>query len=446
MLKKVFKSSLGLALTAMILTSCGQNLNVSTNPIDGSNSSVSSDISNLKFTKVPEQKKAEYNNLITKNLPATSNLAQADSSVGSGVAMATPAIAPAALGAPDAVSSKMMAYPGMYFPSGGPFEEYTVVDFEEAKAAGFSGTYLEVLNKIVKPAVKALGTDARMVNSSGNSDANGVNRSNDTQNNQNTQDGREIYPVYDQYQWHFTFVSSSKKEFYNISISSRETLVLKQKWGLRDLKIENIKVDSSEAIKIFTTALKDKTFKLPDDPNVGAQYLGPNGEYIYEIPQNTNWYLNIEQEKGKLVWNVNLNVNVYYPMPEIAPAPGCAVIQGDTAVSNTTTASDVKPTATVVEGSSGGGSSSAGVAAPCYTKPYIPQQPEYSYSGAYARIDSETGKILSFSRLVRYKNNYNYGVPVPMPMPVDLPATSAGSASSSGSVGTATATAEVQKK
>ncbi|MFN4150608.1 MAG: hypothetical protein ACK4IX_06670, partial [Candidatus Sericytochromatia bacterium] len=315
------------------------------------------------------------NALLTKN--AVSNTAQ-----GGAVA---PTSAAAPLGAPEAVSSrgvaadsKMAAYPMMYFPTPGPFEEYTVVDFEESKLKGYSGTYLKTMSDIVKPLVAKLASDSRMVNSSGSTDVDGKTIANPSTSNQT---GAEIYPVYNQYQWSFSFVSTSKKEVYSINVSSTETLVLKQKWGLRDLKIETIKIDSSDAVKILSDAIKNKK----EVENEQKQYLDQNATVLYEIPKNASWYFYLEQEKGSLVWNVNMNI--YDPQP----IQDCAKPMPMPLAADTVTSSD-------------GSVSSAGsttAVAPCA---YVP--PAYYYSGAYARIDATTGKIIYFSRPIKWKNTY----------------------------------------
>jgi hypothetical protein len=145
--------------------------------------------------------------------------------------------------------------------------------------------------------------------------------------------------------------------------------VLRQKWGLRKLEFENIKIDSKDAIKIFSDAIKNKDLKSTDNQE---QYIDPNSEILYDIPkENTSWYFNLENDKNNLVWSVSMNINYNYPIP--------AVMNPDTVVSS--------------EGASG----------VSFAKPYI--GPTYWYSGGYARIDANTGKLLNFTRPVKYKNN-----------------------------------------
>lgn len=371
--QKIKKGSLLLSLM-FIMSSCAQPTSPPPNNTSssGTNTVVSSP-SNLQFNKVSEEKVAEYNSLITKSAQQNQVASTQTTSVAPNMAPMVGAVSADAIGG----GAKMAAPYMSYFPAIGPFEEYTVIDFEEARTAGFSGTYLDTLNKIVKPVIVGLGNDARMTNSNGSSDANGVNKS--EQNS--TAPEISINPsYYQQYQWQFTYVSSSKKEVYSIFVSTKETLVLKQKWGIKDLSPDDIKIDSSKAIQIMTDSIKDKNFKSPDNQPV---YTDQNSEILYEIPKNTSWYLYLEKEKGKLIWNINMNVNVYnYPVPmPLAETK-------DTSVS------------------SGGGAVAV-----------APPMPEYWYSGGYARIDAASGEILSLSRPMRYKNNYIYPSPAYSPVP-----------------------------
>lgn len=53
--------------------------------------------------------------------------------------------------------------------------------------------------------------------------------------------------------------------------------------------------------------------------------------------------------------------------------------------------------------------------------PRPPVEPEFWYSGGYARINAETGEIISLNRPIRYENK-RYDVPVGKPEPAPLPA------------------------
>ncbi len=351
---KIKKASVLMSLL-LIMTGCGTNLNttVDTSDYNTNTSSTLSKSSDLKFNKVMETKLAEYNSLITKN--TTSNQGVSNNALSTTMPMVG-GVSPYARSTAPYIS---------YFPGVGPFEEYTVIDFEEAKTAGFSGTYLDTLNKIVKPVLKGLGNDSRMVSSNGSSDSAGINKSEEA-----TQPSvAEISPVpyntnYQQYQWQFTYVSSAKKEVYSIFVSTKETLVLRQKWGIKDLSPNDIKIDSNSAIKIISDAIVNKNYIEPDN---GQNYVSSGTETLYEIPKDTTWYLYLEKEKGKLIWNINMNILNYYPVP--MPLYDPAVTSNNSQV-----------------------------------KPAYPTQPEYWYSGGYARIDAESGAIIDLNRPTRYKN------------------------------------------
>lgn len=409
MFSKQFVSKVTVAATIFILSGCstaGPN-NIYPAPVSNNTNNQPS-LTDLKFSKVSEQKKSEYNALITQNAVNESATAGATSSA-TAPAPASAPMAPMVAVAGDAkMSAGMGAYPMSYFPQPGMFEEYVVIDFEEAKTAGFSGTYLNALGTVVKPIIQKLGTDIRMVNSNGSSDDNGVNKS-ETVNN-NSSDKPMPAPVYyNPYQWQFTFVSSSAKQVYNIFISSAETLVLRQQWGLKDLNPNDIKIDSSDAIKIVKNAIADKKFISPDNQQI---YLGPEAEVLYDLPKDATWYLYLEKDKGKLVWSLNFNYNNNnYPIV-YAEGSGGGVASSTGAVRSSTTSADTS----IAVGEPNPGIPSA-----------MPAYPEYWYNGGYARVDAASGEILSLARPTRYKNVNVYPPccktePMPLPAAVEKPA------------------------
>jgi hypothetical protein len=400
MLSRKMVSHVTVAATILILSGCStagiNNIDPNGNNTNNVNNNTGS---GLTFSKVSEDKKSQYNNLITQNAVAVNESATAPSA-----GATAPASAPMVAVAGDAkMASGISAYPMSYFPQPGIFEEYVVTDFEEAKTAGFSGTYLNALTTVVKPVINKLGTDIRMVNSYGSSDDSGVNKSNTTEPANNP-------GYYNPYQWQFTFVSSSKKEVYNIFISSTETLVLRQKWGIKDLDPNEIKIDSSDAIAKIKTAIANKKFTAPDDQQ---QYYSPEAEILYELPKDASWYLYLEKDKGKLVWNINFN---YYnnngPIAYAKDAGGTTGSSGSgTARAVAAVAPDTPVATTIAVGEPNPG-----------TPVMMPPSPEYWYNGGYARVDAATGDILSLVRPTRYKNVNVYPPccktdPVPMPAP-----------------------------
>jgi hypothetical protein len=407
MLRKRMIINVAAAASIYILSGCSASGLTTVDPGTGNtNTTTQSPASDLKFSKVSEDKKSQYNTLIAQN--AVNESATAGGTTSNTAAPSAPsAIAPMVAVAGDAkMAAGVAAYPMNYFPQPGVFEEYVVTDFDEAKTAGFSGTYLNALNTIVKPVIANLGTDIRMVNSYGTSDDNGETKADQAQPAV-TQEKPQAMPLNytQQYQWQFTFVSSSRKEVYNIFISAAETLVLRQKWGIKDLNPTDIKIDSSDAIKIVKKAIADKSFTSPDNQPV---YSDPNAETLYELPPNANWYLYLEKDKGVLVWSLNINYNYGGPIAYAADAP---------------VAVSARDTAGATEGSSGGSATTGvGVAYPGTTViAPPPSYPEYWYSGGYARVNATTGEILSLVRPSRYKNNYVYPVPEPMPLPAEKP-------------------------
>jgi len=377
MFSKKIKAGITLASTILVLTGCSTQALNTVNPTPGTNTTVTqSPINDLKFFKVSDENKSQYNNLISQNAVAAETSGKGTAGVSAPTATSSPMPMVAVAG--DAkMAGGSASYPMMYFPQPGNFEEYIVTDFEEAKTAGFSGTYLKALTGIVKPITQKLGSDVRMVNSNGSSDENGVNPA---------APGSSEKPVpyngyYSPYQWQFTFVSSAKKEVYNIFISASETLVLRQKWGIKDLNPDEIKIDSSDAIKLIKTAIANKGFTSPDNQQQQG-YYGPEAEILYEVPKDTSWYLYLEKDKGRLVWSINVNVNYNYPVAtrDIAVSPS-----GGTTSASSGSSADM-PTTNAVAPS------------------IYPVSPEFWYSGGYARVDASTGEIISLTRPTRYRN------------------------------------------
>ncbi|MBC7476042.1 MAG: hypothetical protein H7263_17300 [Candidatus Sericytochromatia bacterium] len=432
MFNQKLRMNIAIIPALLIMTSCGTQTSVGIRPTPAPNASVTStanagDLGTLTFSKVTDDKVAQYNGMISQNV-AKSNAQNpsTDSAPSGGANSSAPMVA--AVGSARADGARL-ASPISYFPTPGAFEEYTVVNFEEAKTKGFSGTYLQALNQIVKPIIIALGSDARLVNSSGSSDANGVNITNPTPSPSNGKDIGIYQPYYNNYQWQFTYASSSKKEVYNISISSQETLVLKQTWGLKDLNPADIKIDSKDAINVITKAIINKSFVSPDANTNSTDYYNPQQETLYEIPKNTNWYLYLEKENGNLIWNINLNINYdnNYPIAYAASPPSYGVSDSVGVSTSVTTVNSSSSPIPAGSPSISPTTMPTSVPYPVYS---YPPTPEYWYSGGYARIDATTGKILSLVRPSRYKNVIYPPTPYASayPVPVQIDSQSGGSA------------------
>ncbi|MFN8674030.1 MAG: hypothetical protein U0457_18365 [Candidatus Sericytochromatia bacterium] len=411
------------------------NGNTNTQNTSPSVETVNTPVGEFKFKKVSTDKVAEYNSLISQNIQnqntqnnkalasgASGKESMADSAVNVATSpaiapMPAPSSAPSSGGAGVSYSAPAIAvappmdmarssFPVSYFPYPGAFEEYTVVDFEEARSNGFVGTYAEIVSKIIKPTIKNLASDARMTYSSGNLDKDGLNK-NQPQPTANPNQPQPYvtampyYYGYNNFQWSFTFVSSAKKEVYNFYISSNETLILRQKWGVKEINLDNIKIDSSDAIKLVTNAIKNKDFKSEQDKTLmnTVPYYSPNSELLYDIPKDKDlsWNLYMELgEKGKVYWNVNMNINYYTPITYDVPVPAGSAYAGSV-------------------GYSSGSSVAVDAGSPTYIKPTAAPRIDYYYSGAYARIDAETGSILIFNRPTRTRQEvYPYYSPYPV--------------------------------
>lgn len=350
---------LTLSLLALLnLTGCGQqSIGTNTNP------NLSTE---LKFNKISSERETQLKSLINSSTATNTDQAGSGTSSTANNPVSVPPQAPSAMPAKGAtVGSYVSPY---YFPQPGNFEQYVVTDYQEAKKEGFSGTYLAALDKVVKPLVSTLASDSKLVNTSGSTDENGMNKS---INNQ------QQVPEYSPYQWQFTYTSTSKKEVYNIYISEKETLVLKQTWGILNMNTQNIKIDSNTAINTIKEAVKNKDFQLPDNQFI---YYGSDAEPVYELPAKTVWYFYLEMDKGDLVWNINFSVPYDLPVPTPVDKP--------------------LPTVEVTSAPVAGGDSNTGV-----STPVTPSTAIY-YSGGYARINAATGKIITFNRPVKYGKTY----------------------------------------
>lgn len=296
----------------------------------------------LKFNKISEANKALQNNSQAKTVANPNSSRNSD--------LATPALAPslgkAEMGAAPSdamVSSRMM----MPRPSG--FQEYVMISNEEASSDGFVGTYLETYKKIVKPLLSELDTNANLKWSNGGAGNDGKNPVSNEMNS---------------YQWQFSYVSNDKKEVYDFYISDKKTLVLKQKWAIKNLNPDDVKIDSSKAISILKEKIADKNYKSPDPNN--QNYIEPNSEAIYTLPEKTGFSFYLAQEESNLVWNINMSVNTqpyYYsdvPMREV--------------MSNS----------------------------------YVPEKRVENiwYSGGSARINAKTGEVLSFYRPMKHSDKF----------------------------------------
>lgn len=320
----------------------------------------------IVFSKISQDRYNQLNGYISQGLaPSSASGSSTVAPMPSSAPSAAPTASASAMPMTDAsatpyYNSGSYGYPmpmptyAPYYSSyfGGNFEDYTVIDFEEAHKSGYTGSYLSVVNDVVNPIINSLASDARLISTYGTTDSKGKTIKNSPSPSpyssyypyppenspsaipsassipfSNEPDSYPlaspsptdyaIYPTstpgyyqpYVSYQWQFTYVSSSKKEVYSILVSSDDVMILKQKWGLKDLSPKSMKVDSSQARDIIEKAIKDKN-QFTSYP----YYYGGNSEAIYEIPEDASLSYNLSQdEKGNLVWDINILSNSYIP-------------------------------------------------------------------------------------------------------------------------------------
>lgn len=358
------KKSILLILPLILLSCSVQQPSAPTGTTDTSNTTDNQNTtinSALKFNKISDKNKNIANNVAQQG--AGGNVAESATASRN----VTPAMAPSVGATSDmaiAPSSKMIA-PGYYPRGGGNFEEYIILNAEEATTEGFNGTYLDAFKKVVKPILSSWARDARLTYSNGNADNNGKNNGSFAESYESS------------YQWVFNYASAEKKETYNIMISSKETLVIRQRWIIKNLNADEIKVDTTEAIKLYVSKISDKQTKASDNQET---YVGPNAEILYALPDKVTWNFYLNQEESGLVWNVNMNINIVNPRPVPMATPV------------------TKPSSTPGQ--------------LVFKTPEPPQTYENIwYSGGYARINAKTGEVLSFTRPVKYTEKISYQPP-----------------------------------
>ncbi len=359
-----------------------------------------SNTENLQFSKVSSEKTAELNSFVARGLiqnQAGNQSQQASSQVGaapSGIPMpsasAYPSTSPTSgdnlsaggytgpsyYASPSAYSAYYPTpyYTGMptpYFGSSASFEEYEMIDFEEARKKGQTGSYLSIVKNIINPIINSLSADARLISIYGNTDHTGNTVKSTPLPTYSPGNNNDIRPSetpvasaipsysptyapsssYEPYQWQFTYASSLKKEVYSILVSSVETLILRQKWGLKNLQNDQIKIDSTEAIQIVEKAVKDKNYGPTPYPS--PLYSDNGFQYIYEIPKEANLSYYLTNEKSGLVWNISFSY-------------------------------------------------------------YNPAEYNYYYNAGFARVNAKTGEIISVDRMSKYKS-YPYYYPTSSP-------------------------------
>ena len=373
------KQIVSIVIALFVLSGCSGLSQTDVSKLTNTTTGTSQTINGLNFSKISDTNVALFNqNINQASQTNQGNGASSQTAVTSNQSTgATSDMASQQIAAPS-VSGKMSSLVAQNFPQTGFFENYVVTDFEEATKAGYKGTYLATLNNIIKPIIKDLAPDSRLVSSNGNADKNGVNLT--------PVDSSFPEGYFGTSQWYFNFVSSSQKEIYSITVSEKETLVMRQKWGLADMSFDKVTIDSNKAIEIALKNIKDKSVKPSYDQveDTNPQY---SSQILYAPPSDlpSSWNFYLEQDKTDLIWSISLSIFnqnnnnvIMYAKDATTTVSGSA---SETTTSNATTVS---------------------------TKPTVEKKMVTNvwYEGGYIRINAATGEIVSFSRPMKHTNTY----------------------------------------
>lgn len=282
---------------------------------------------------------------------------------------ATPVIAPTAGQeatklVPDlasGVSSRMI----MPWYGGGEFNQY-VIQFAEEHIfpASQATTLLKAYESTVKPILAEWDSGARLIESRANF---GTENSPDFVEYISLpgRDGEseQIRPNYI-----FRFASTPRKETLNIYLLAKETRVHRMVWGEPVIDLKRVKIDSNEAQRIALKAFSSQSSK-PGYPVYPDQVSDPNMKVIYEIPENPQWQIQLNQQgqdQNRYFVSVSFEVK---RLPQViasaAPVPE-------------------KP----------------GVR--CFVEPNMPEYPSNMRVWGTVELDAATGDIKNLSRPVLY--------------------------------------------
>ena len=282
-----------------------------------------------------------------------------DVAVGSGMAMAEPAI------------GRLSIAPGYYY-GGHDFNSYSIQYAEEKIYPAAQGNaMISVYNQSVKGIVAEWDADARLLES--RAQQNG-------ENEEYIQFPGKDEPIRLKPRFVYRLASNAKKETLNVYVLDKEIRVHRMVWGEQNIDISRVKVDSDAVLSIARRAFANK--QDPSGIPVYPENSNPEMTIIYDIPQDIQWNLNLNQQsRDSLRYFVNINFEI---KSDTLPAPKPRNENGD--------------------------------------DPEIvyPQEMQYLYGSL--EVDAITGEIKSMNRPVVYPM-YRGGVPVAYedgaPMPVD---------------------------
>lgn len=379
--------------------------------------------------------------------PASATTGAADSIFNKAVPMPAPQSPGMTKAAPGggAFSGNMHSYYGYggYFGGfGNSNEPMALVSMTGAELAGSKGTFQEILKAVVSPVTKEWAPDARLVQSNASVGASGapVEVASDM-----PAKGGVGFPGAMPYwgeesAWRFTYISVSRNEVLNFTVSAAKTTIVRMKYAPLDLSPERVTVDSGAALAALIKAIEDKSAKSEEEASgkdyfmglaFDAQqgYFGPGNriEVVYDVPDNARWNINLQQILGKLVWEMN-----YYAPSEPQYAYGRAepAVAIGAPAEATLVDGEAEPDAPVSSDDGVEEKPTEPTAKPL--PPDMPAPPPYVDPGFYfnnsasGMVDAQTGAVIRFSR--PFKNFYEVpkaypvpvekGMPVPMPMPM----------------------------
>jgi hypothetical protein len=340
-----------------------------------------------------------------------------------GADMAMPAVAPMPMG-------MIAPYYGGYWGN-----EYELIATSEAKTAGFQGTYQQTLDSVVKPLVADWATDAVLRSAGGLTDDKGLNvkptpvPSGSVDPLASPEPAMDkpmpaVMPIYGgpPSGWRFEFASRGKRESLHFFVAADSTLVVKQAYRERIQDLSGAKLNSAEVIAIVTKAIQDKSIQA-NDPHMPANAGGSSGG--------------------------SAGSGVAIATPAIAPAPmRVAQTNPSTPVTSgpATPPPDARPAMPTeeelttipanakwdlnlyLEPLPNQGNPDGTNPTPMQTRLVwnVGMQPDFSqmqtpgvgYSPAWARVDANTGALLSLSRPRKYTYGNMPGYE-PRPMPAD---------------------------
>jgi hypothetical protein len=352
--------------------------------------------------------------------------------------MAPTAGADLAVGAP----APSMVAPMPYYYGGYWGNEYELVSTTEAKTGGFQGDYQQTLDSVVKPLVADWATDAVLRNVSGLTDTAGVNLKPSPQSSASdspavdagrpvaTDVGMTMPAMMPYYQpesgWRFEFASRGKRESLHFFVTAASTLVVKQAYRERVQDLSGAKLNSAEVIAIVSKAIQDKSIQANDPAMPTGMAGGSSGSGVaIAVPVAAVPPMKTAQTNPSTPVSSG-------PAPDAPPPPIRPAMPAEEEL--TTVPPNARwdlslyleplPNQTKPDGTNPTPAQTRLVWNVSMQQDYsAQQQPGVGFSPAWARVDANTGALLSLNR----PRKYTYPTE-PTSYPKPMPAASSGSA------------------